>query len=199
MTPARLCLPALLLLCACSILDPREDPTRFFVLSPASEPSPAPGADPGVLIALGPVHLPDYLLRPELVRRAGPNQLEPSRVDRWAEPVDRALVRVLCLDLGALLPQSSVVPFPAAAGEKPALEIELDLSAFEADAKGTARLRARWHVRDAEPRVVRECTLQREAESSETPAVVAAMSALLADLAASIAAELGAGGAPAAR
>jgi uncharacterized lipoprotein YmbA len=131
------------------------------------------------------------------VRRAGPNQLEPSRVDRWAEPVDRALVRVLCLDLGALLPQSSVVPFPA--GDKPSLEIEIDLAAFEADAKGTARLRARWHVRDAEPRVVRECKLEREAESSETPAVVAAMSALLADLAACIAAELGAGGAPAAR
>lgn len=185
---------ALTLLCACSILEPREDPTRFFVLSPAAGAGAAPG-DPELLIALGPVRLPDYLLRPEVVRRVGPNQLEPARVDRWGEPIDRALVRVLCLDLAALLPRSAVVPFPAPPGEKPALQVGIDVSAFEADRAGATRLEARWRIRGGDEETVRESRLEREAESGETAATVAAMSALLAELAAEIAAELGPPGA----
>jgi uncharacterized lipoprotein YmbA len=196
---ARLSLAALGLLCACSILDPRADPTRFFVLSPSAQAGAEGAADPAAAIAVGPVRMPDYLLRPELVRRVGPNQLEPSRVDRWAEPIDRALLRVLCLDLAALLPRSTVIPYPAPAGEKPALQIELELSAFEADRAGAARLQARWEVRDRKGRTVHGCSLEREAGSGETPAMVAALSELLADLSRSIAAELGAGAAPADR
>ncbi len=184
-----------LLLAACSFLEPREDPTRFFVLSAATNAGPAPAADPGLLVVLGPVHLPDYLLRPEIVQRAGPNQVEPSRVDRWAEPIDRGLVRVLCLDLGARLPRRSVVPFPAARGDEPGVQVELEIAAFEADRAGQARLEGRWRVRG--PRSARdgveEFRLERPAASQETPATVAAMSALLADLADEIAAGLSAG------
>ena len=171
---------ALALLCGCSILEPRPDPTRFFVLSEAAPAGAAPAADPELMIALGPVHLPDYLLRPELVRRLGPNQLEPSRADRWGEPIDRALVRVLCLDLAALLPRSTIVAFPAPAGEKAALQIEIDVAGFEADGAGMARLAARWRVRGGDRPAAGERLLEREAQSGETHDVVAAMSALLA-------------------
>ena len=77
---------ALALLSGCSLLEPRQDPTSFFVLSPEAQADAASAAGDAekTQIALGPVRLPDYLLRPELVRRSGPNQLEPSRVDRWA-------------------------------------------------------------------------------------------------------------------
>jgi len=184
---------ALALLSGCSLLDPRQDPTRFFVLSPEAQADAASAAGDAekTLIALGPVRLPDYLLRPELVRRSGPNQLEPSRVDRWGEPLDRAVSRVLCLDVAALLPNSQVVPFPAPAGEKPALQIEIDVTAFEADRAGATRLEARWRWRSGTRSVARAGTFERAAGSGETAAAVSAMSALLAELAQSIAADLG--------
>src|SRR5262249_9104497 len=181
-------------LSACSILEPRKDPTRFFAFSPSAEVGTLPAKDPALAISVGPVHLPDYLLRPEIVRRVGPNQLEPSRVDRWAEPVDRALVRILCLDLAAVMPQSSIVAFPPSPAEKSVLQVELELSAFEGDETGGVRLEGPWYLRDLRTgsRFVPEFRLERKAASTETPALVAAMSAMLAEVAGSIAHEVGA-------
>lgn len=187
----------LVFLSACSTFEPRKDPTRFFAFSAGAEVGALPPGDPSLAISVGPVHLPDYLLRPEVVRRVGPNQLEPSRVDRWAEPVDRALVRVLCLDLAALLSQSTVVAFPPSPAEKCALQVELELTAFEGDKTGSVRLEGHWTLRDLRTgsRVVHECRLERMAASSETPELVAAMSAMLGEVAGGIAREVGASGA----
>ena len=185
-------LSAGLLLCACSVLEPREDPTRWFVLSPAGEASGAP-APAARLVVVGPLRLPDYLLRPELVRRAGPNELQPSRVDRWSEPLDRAMLRVLCLDLMALRPGERIAPFPADAGEQPAGSIEIVVTAFEADAAGLVRLQGLWRLRGANGQggEARDFRLERAAASGETGDVVAAMSGLLQDLAGDVASALG--------
>ena len=184
-------LSAALLLCACSVLEPREDPTRYFVLSPqgGTATAPAPGAR---LVVLGPLRLPDYLLRPELVRRVGGNQLDPSRVDRWAEPLERGIVRVLCLDLLSLRPGERVVPYPADAGEQPAGSIEVVIAAFEADGAGLTRLQGYWRLRGASGAggETREFRLEQAAGSGESATIVAAMSTLLHRLAEDIASAL---------
>jgi len=187
-------LSAGLLLCACSVLEPREDPTRWFVLAPAGEARAAP-SPAARLVVVGPLRLPDYLLRPELVRRAGANELQPSRVDRWSEPLDRAVLRVLCLDLAALRPDDRVVAFPAEAGEQPAGSIEVAVTAFEADAAGLARLQGSWRLRGASGAggPSRDFRLERAAESGEAPAVVGAMSGLIEELAKELATALGGG------
>jgi len=189
MKTARRVLPlACLLLGACTFLEPRADPTRYFVLTP--EAPPLPVGDAQLTVVIGPVQLPDYLLRPEIVLRAGPNQLEPSRVDRWAEPIDRALLRVLCLDVAALLPRSSVLPFPANVG-KGALGVEIEIVSFEADRSGMARLEGHWSLRDG-PEGAHAFKLERSAGGAETAEVVGAMSGLVAELAGQIASELSA-------
>ncbi len=193
---------AALALAACTVLEPRADPTRFFVLAPRAAAGAAladagggavpAGAGAGVLV--GPLRLPDYLLRPEVVRRVGPNQLEPSRVDRWAEPLDKAFLRVLALDLAALLPRGSVIAHPAPSSERPALQVELDAAAFEGDREGRVRLAGFWSLRNlrASDRAVHPFALERRAASPETPDLVEAMSALVAELAAEIARTAGA-------
>lgn len=193
---------AALALSACTVLEPRADPTRFFVLAPraaqgaaaADAADGAARADGTPAVLVGPLRLPDYLLRPEVVRRVGPNQLEPSRVDRWAEPLDKAFLRVLALDLAALLPRGSVLAHPAPSAERPALQIELDAAAFEGDREGRVRLAGLWSLRDlrASDRTVHPFALERQAASPETPALVEAMSALVAELAAEIARTTGA-------
>jgi len=140
------------------------------------------------------VRLPDYLLRPEIVRRAGENQLEPSGVDRWAESVDRAFARVLCLDLAARLPKGTVVAFPEAASEDSAVRVEVEVTAFEGTTAGLVHLDARFTVRDPRTgsRIARESRLERAASGEGTAAVVAAMSAAIGELADAIARELAA-------
>jgi uncharacterized lipoprotein YmbA len=188
-------------LCACSLLEPRKDPTRFFVLaaSPnaATAPTESAAAVSGeeVVVSIGPVHLPDYLLRPDIVRRTGQNQLEPSGADRWAEPIDRAFARVLCLDVAARLPECTVVAYPVVPAVKPAMQIEVDVSAFEGDAKGKVRLEGRFSLRDlrAGSRAVHAYILEHAAAHGETPELVATMSALLGELADQVAREVGSG------
>ena len=118
------------ILCSgCSILEPREDPTRFFVLSPGGAETLAPESDAKLSITVGPLRLPAYLLRPEIVTRAGENELDPSPFDRWAEPIDGAILRV---SIQADHVHATIVPIdaglrgaPARPAHDPALILEL--------------------------------------------------------------------------
>jgi uncharacterized protein len=208
---ARALLGAAMLLAAlgsCTVLPPREDATRYFVLStnaPAgsassSGPETATSAsktalasDPSFVVSVGPVRLPDYLLRPEIVRRAGENQLDPSPIDRWAEPIDRATQRVLALDLAAAMPESTVIAFPSSPAQKIALEVAVEFARFEGSHAGAAYLDARWTLRDLRTgnQVLRASRLERASSSEETSAMVAAMSGLLGDLSREISREIG--------
>ncbi|HVN63522.1 MAG TPA: ABC-type transport auxiliary lipoprotein family protein, partial [Candidatus Binataceae bacterium] len=64
-----------------SLLAPRPDPTKFYVLTPASETTaPAPQSSAGeFVLGLGPIKLPAYLDRAEVVTRAVPNRLDLSK------------------------------------------------------------------------------------------------------------------------
>jgi uncharacterized lipoprotein YmbA len=191
-TVGRFALSSLLVLAGCRVLEPRQDTTRTFVLS-ASGPVQAPREpSTAVVMSVGPVRLPDYLLRPEVVRRANENELEPSAIERWAEPIDAAVLRVLCLDLAARLPQCTVVPFPTPPSEAIALRVEVEIDGFEGSRGGSVRLDAHWTLRDqrSASSIVRSSKLERAAGDEGTPATVAAMSALLGELADEITAEV---------
>jgi len=177
---------------SCTVLPAREDSTRYFVLS-ASAPETAVASDPSFVVSVGPVRLPDYLLRPEIVRRAGENQIDPSSIDRWAEPIDRAIQRVLCLNVAAALPKSTIVAYPPPPSENVSVQVEVAFAGFEGTHTGSVRLDARWTLRDARTgnQVVRESKLERTPASDETQAVVASMSALIGELGADIAREIG--------
>jgi uncharacterized lipoprotein YmbA len=124
---------------ACSLLEPREDPTRLFVLTSIGETaaSAAPAADAAPAdaakgwIGLGPVTVPSYLERPEIVRRASEHELAPARSDRWAEPLDRAVLRVLAQDL-AQVTGRRVVAYPWKTTLVPACVVAVDVTRFEA-------------------------------------------------------------------
>jgi uncharacterized lipoprotein YmbA len=126
----------------CSFLEPREDPTRHFVLTsigesvapampaaPAQDPAQADAAKGSV--GLGPVTVPSYLERPEIVRRASEHELAPARSERWAEPLDRAVLRVLAQDL-AQVTGRRVVAYPWKTTLAPACVVAVDVTRFEA-------------------------------------------------------------------
>jgi uncharacterized lipoprotein YmbA len=101
----------------CSVLSPQEDRTRYFVLRPvASSGSTVPagiaGADHTVTIGLGPVSVPRYLDRPEVVTRLTDTEFSASETDRWGEPLDTGVSQVLAQDLSSELPGLEVEPFP---------------------------------------------------------------------------------------
>ncbi|MGH7813203.1 MAG: PqiC family protein [Candidatus Binataceae bacterium] len=129
-----------------SILAPQPDRTKFYVLTPVPESAtPAQnGAPNGRVIGLGPVKLPAYLDRPEIVTRAAPNRIELSKIDRWAEPLHGNFVQVLSRDLSARLGAGRIVRFPWYSTTPIDLQVRLEVYRFETGAQGTAHLTAGW-------------------------------------------------------
>jgi uncharacterized protein len=186
-----------LLLSGCSsLLAPRRDESKFYVLSPLPESEAPAGANASALaIAIGPVRFPDYLLRLQIATRANSNRINYSEFDRWAEPLETTFVRVLSQNLSILLGTSRVVEVPGFALAKYDYEIPMQVMQFECDATGTAHLAARWRVeRGTGGKVLSakesRITTNPAVGASGTEACVSTLSHALADLSREVAAEV---------
>ncbi|HEX4210159.1 MAG TPA: PqiC family protein [Candidatus Binataceae bacterium] len=170
---------ALSLAAACSLTSPRPDLSKYYVLTSVTPATPPPiGRHPPV-IGLGPVTLPGYLDHNEIVTRVGPNQLNLSDSDRWAEPVDQNFKNVLARDLGQFLGTDQIIQFPWYSAARLDYKVELNVSRFDADESGVATLNAKWVIRAArDDRVLlaRTTAQTQQASSVSTGAEVAALS-----------------------
>ena len=122
-------------------------PTNLYTLSAVG----APAADtrspqsPAV-VALGPVTLPDYIDRPQIVTRKSAYELELAAYDQWAAPLYDMLPRALVEDVALRLPSDRVVAFPQVGDASFDYRIAVDVSRFDVDATGAATLAARWQL-----------------------------------------------------
>jgi uncharacterized lipoprotein YmbA len=93
----RLCTFAACALSGCSLLQPHADPTRFYVLTvPSAPPERAGGGEfKRWRVGLRPVEVPAYLRSRAMVVRTGTNEIHFADFDRWAEPLDQGISRVI--------------------------------------------------------------------------------------------------------
>src|SRR5262249_28281389 len=98
-----------------------SDPTRYYTLGPVTAPKAEAGAaappsrDRGVgtvSVGVGPVIMPAYLDRVQIVTRTDADQVDLSMFNRWAEPLQDGMARVLAEEIGARVPTERVVTFP---------------------------------------------------------------------------------------
>lgn len=130
---------------------PREDPSRFYLLpGPGDTIGPDVDEASGLVVGLGPVTLPAYLDRPEIVLRRSPTEVDVRRWDRWAEPLEDALTRTLAGSLRSTAGVREVAPFPWRGRVPVDRRVEVDVVRFECEEGGDAVLEARWRVRGAD-------------------------------------------------
>jgi len=185
----------LLGLCACSLLEPQPNRTRYFVLetTAAGATTAAPPRSASRAIGVGPVRLPDYLRRVEIVRRISGNQLRISDDEQWGESLDLGVGRVLAEDLGIRLNSPAVVRLPGVTNLPLDLEVPIEVVSFEADDQGSVRLVARWALKPARGgrvSVARESRIVEAVNGRGTGAAIAAMSRAIEGLGAEIAAAI---------
>ena len=169
---------------SCSVLTPRPDPSRFFVLAPLPDAaSPSTGNHVSSL-GVGPILLPRYLDRPEIVTRVGPNEVRPAVFDYWAGSLSHQFESVLTQNLQTLVHPDRVQAFPWYAGAAPELVVEVDVQRFEPSSDGRAELAARWRVRKGSALgTLRagESSFTRPLNSQDPQAAAVALSSLLDD------------------
>ena len=181
----------LLAIGACS-LSPRQDPSQFYTLTTSGGDGAggAPGAAGAVLkasIGVGPVRLPGYLDRPQMVTRISEVQVSISEFERWAEPLKANFTTVLARNLEIELGTTRIETFPwSVAVDR---SVNVTVYRFEVDSSGTANLRCRWSITDQLGATVLsgESSYQEQAADATTDAAVAALSRTVQRLSADIA------------
>src|SRR6204780_3256812 len=137
-----------------AILAPPKDISKFYLVTPtadtaAATPASAPGSNSNsdFTIGLGPIKLPPYLDRPEIVTRAAPNRLELSKEDRWGESVQNGFTIAMNRNLAAQT-GAAVIDFPWYNTVHIDMQVQIDVYRFETDSQGTATLSAKWTILD---------------------------------------------------
>jgi uncharacterized lipoprotein YmbA len=181
---------------SCVSIGGRGSPdTQHYVLSPVVEAPSGATASPAapLVVGVGPVSLPAYLDRPQLVTRPAPDRLDVKEFAQWGEPLRDAVTRVVAVNLARLLPDSQVVKFPWRSTEKIRYRVILDIEQMDGPAGGDVALDARWRILDPSGREV-VARVSRLSEPAGPETAAAAMSRALGALSRDIARELGAMG-----
>jgi uncharacterized lipoprotein YmbA len=134
---------AVVLLPACGVLRPKEDPTRSFVLRSTAKRS-ASGSHSNLIFSVGPTVVADYLDHKEIVSATGSNELDLAEFSVWAEPLDRAISQVVAKNLGELLNSARVFPFPEVDVFKYDYKVGFWVKRFERDASGSVAFDCSW-------------------------------------------------------
>lgn len=166
-------------------------PTNFYTLSGLHAPAGAGRTlAPDKPVGVAAVSLPEYLDRPQIVTRTGPNQASLSDFDTWIEPLATMVPRVLTDDLSVLLSSDQVVEMPQRRAIAFAYQVEVDVNRFDVDGTGRVVLDARWYVIDGRERLIdsgRATLAEPAGNPSDHAAVAAAMSRALGGLSQQIA------------
>ncbi len=163
-------------------------PSRFYQLNPVQSGALVPGdvfPCHGLVVAIGPVRIPDYLDRPQIVTRSGKNELKLSEFDRWAGSLESNVSRVLAEDISGLLPSDclSVARWtPFSENQVPAsYRVEVLVDRFEGTLGDSVLLKAQWGVfaNDRSLLLKKESRISEQTNGSNYDALVAAMSSAL--------------------
>ncbi len=146
------------------------------------------------IIAVGAFRMPEYLNRSQMVTRGRGAEINVDDFNRWAEPLDDAIHRVLASNLDVLLESVVVVALPTSAG----LDIDYRLMGrfdrFTSDQDGLVVLDVQWEIVDSTGAVSlfpRRVRFQSQATRPDDPGSIAqAMSDVLAQFSRDIAGEI---------
>lgn len=174
-------------LAACS----RNAPVHFYTLNSLSAADSHPLANSEIpAIGVGPVSMPGYLDRLQIVTRPDQSRLEINDSVHWAEIPKTAFLRVLTENLSALLVSNHVFAFPWRKEARIRYQIVVDVDRFDGEGRDIAVLQVNWAIidKDQEKILTKQKTAIREpAEGSGYGGLVEAHSRALAKLSRQIA------------
>lgn len=120
--------------------------TSLYMLN-GTEPVPA-GAVSSLVLAIGPVDLPQYLDRPHIVTRLSDTRLRVDEFHRWGGALEEDISRVLALQLGGRLGTRRIYSYPSRVVADTDYRVALDIRAFDGALGGTVKLDVSWSVID---------------------------------------------------
>lgn len=146
--PCLYILAAVLLMSGCA----RTAPVSYYQLTAVGGALEETGSSVAgeTVIGIGPVRLPEYLDRPQMVVRTGPNRVQLAERHRWVEPLGENIVRVLREDLAMMLNTEQLSIHPWGRDTRIAYQVGIDVVRFEGEGYRQGYLEAVWSIRDSD-------------------------------------------------
>lgn len=163
---------------------------EFYRLS--AETTAAAHGGASISLGVGPISLPGYIDRSELVFQNGPNEFQIPTNASWTGSLQENIAAVLARDLQGELGAGEVLTSPWPAGRAPRRRVALEVRQFHGISGSDAILEAAWRIEDSSGGTIARGSgaFREPIHGDGYAAVVAAESRLLAQCAAAIAQNL---------
>ncbi len=131
---------------------PNTPNPRFYTLGAIGENQAAQKFNiaPNTIIGVGPVRIPEYLNRPQIVTKDEEGMLTFAQFDRWGEPLDLALSRLISANLTLLLPGVNMEVYPWNIAIPVEYQVLADVVQLESELDKDLFFAAQWSLLDAQ-------------------------------------------------
>jgi len=148
-------------------------PSTFYMLRSMESPQESLySADAkAVSVLLGPITMPAYLDRNQMVSVTGKNEVALDEFNRWAESLRDSFYRVLLEDLSLLLKTPDIYAYDNSGSKNLDYQVTIDVTRFDCAPEGDAVLTVFWDVRgkdDSRPKINRKSIFREPVSSTGT-------------------------------
>ena len=129
-------------------------PVRYYALS-ATSTEARQDPDDAAILGLGPLRMPEYLNRSQIVTRGASAEFQVDEFSRWAEPLSLSLHRVVSTNIDKLLDDVVVIAFPYDATIRTHVDYRLmgEVGRFDADRSGRVVLEVQWYIAEVDSEI----------------------------------------------
>jgi len=117
--------------------------SKYYLLSAEVTEFPT---KPSPSLGVGPIKIPEYLNRNSLIYKREGNRLHIAHFERWAEPLDYSIERVVRLNLASILDTGNVQGYPWSNNERPDYAVAITVINLDVNDE-QARLIVEWQIR----------------------------------------------------
>ena len=170
-------LPVLLALILAGCASSGGSSVNYYLLTPATDGKIV--NKPGLKVGVGPVELPEYLSRSQVLVQVGNSRVVAAREHRWAGPLQKNFTDVLTSNIAYRLGSADVVIYPWEGPRSVDRQVVIKVTRFIASEDGV-HLDARWRLLDRNGDRVKSgsVSLTEPANTRDYDAIVTAMSSL---------------------
>jgi len=143
----------ILVLSGCiSISVPNSPNPRFYMLESVNKDQGIKKINlpSSVFISVGPVKIPQDQDRPQIVTIAKDKALNFAQFDRWGEPLDLGVSRLIREDLAVIMPQGKFILYPWNSQLTVKYQITVEIIQLDSELNGDLALVAQWVITDAQ-------------------------------------------------
>jgi uncharacterized lipoprotein YmbA len=130
-------------------------------------------------LVVGPVTIPDYMDRPQIITRSSTYEIHLDEFNPWASPLDEDITQVLTENLSVLLSQEKISISQWQYGSTAKYQVPIDVRRFDVMPDGNVLLIAKWSVIDQKEKqtlTALEAKIKEPIDGQDYNAKVSAMS-----------------------